>query len=112
MDIMKVRRGIRTALGATNSGSSLVEELIGRLAEVGFSREQVLAGIEDASAAGELVVVARPAPDVHLTGFDLRAVGTVDTAIPSDRAIEDGLARAAAEWDRFASAFLSQHTCE
>ena len=109
---MEVGQGIRAALAANSSRSSLVEELIARLAASGFSREEVLVAIEDASAAGELVIVARPALDLHLMGVDLRAVSLLDAAKPGDQAIEDGLARAAAEWDRFARTFLSQHTCE
>jgi hypothetical protein len=109
---MTARQAIRGALAATPSRSCLVEELLARLADRGFSREEVLAAMEEASAASELVIVARPLPDVHLTGVDLRAVGLVNPAMCGDEAIQDGLARAAAEWDRFASAFLSQHTCE
>ena len=60
------------------------------------------AALDQLTAAGELIIVNKPAPDVHLADTDLRIVAPAAPGAPE--AIE-------AAWRDFLREFLSAHRC-
>ena len=67
--------------------------------------------LERLAARGDILIVAKPAPDPHLADADLRIAAAVASAEP--RAAAESAAAAAAEsaWSDWLRDFLSSHRC-
>ena len=60
------------------------------------------AALQHLEKAGEIIIVSKPAPDVHLNDADLRIVA---------RATPDASAAVEAAWRDFLREFLASHRC-
>lgn len=75
----------------------------------GWDRARADGGLAELEAAGRVVVLDPPPPDVHLRGMDLRVVAAVDG--PSPQAQERARRAADERWRLFLRDFLATHRC-
>lgn len=83
--------------------------LLARVRSTGVDAAAAARDLAELEAAGRVVVLDHPPPDVHLRGMDLRGVCAVDGSSPEAHA----RARRAVEehWQRFLREFIASHRC-
>jgi hypothetical protein len=88
----------RHALSATELG-----------VHAGVRGDRLDALLGELEAAGNVVVVEHPSPDIHLAGTDLRTVGAIDEDTPGGK--ERARLAAEAHWEDSLRSFLASHRC-